>query len=395
MLEKKMFLASEYRHHILLYQRFVDDILVIWQGDVKLFQEMVEKANRSHPTIRFTTEIAKKKLHFLDIEMTIEEGGIVTNLFRKPTDRNNLLHTGSFHNPKCIKGIPKGQLLRARRIASKEEGYDKAARTLKGRFMEKGYAPYGLDKLIEEVKEIPREELLKAKESRVRQERIPFVSQFGKQSREIESIIKKYWPILSTDKALSNICKQAPMFCYKRGKSIKDKLCKAELETKCRMQTIFHSTPQVGTFPCLNCVCCSSVIKGKYISHPTKGYKVNMKHYATCNTSSVVYLLKCPCGKVYIGQTSRSVKERIKEHKGNIRNYTPNTSTDTAVSRHFAEYHHNVAQLRWLVVEVVKQQTRGGDRKKALLQREAVWIKKLDSMQPAGLNDQWSVKCFL
>ncbi|OCT81575.1 hypothetical protein XELAEV_18028398mg [Xenopus laevis] len=96
-----------------------------------------------------------------------------------------------------------------------------------------------------------------------------------------------------------------------------------------------------------------------------------MKHYATRNTSSVVYLLKCPCGNIYIGQTSRCVKERIKEHKGNIRNFVPNK--DTMVSRHFSENQQNVSQLRWLVVEVVKIQTRAGDKKKSLLQRERNW----------------------
>ncbi|OCT97511.1 hypothetical protein XELAEV_18009739mg [Xenopus laevis] len=144
--------------------------------------------------------------------------------------------------------------------------------------MEKGYTQQFNDKLIQEVKEVPREALLKEKTNKRQQNRIPF-----------------------------------------KGKTIKDKLCKAELESKTRMQTIFQSTPQFSTFPCFNCVCCSSIIKGQYVSHPTKGYKIKMKHYATCTTSSVVYLLKCPCRKIYVGPTSRSVKERIKEHKGNIR----------------------------------------------------------------------------
>ncbi|OCT78244.1 hypothetical protein XELAEV_18029352mg [Xenopus laevis] len=100
----------------------------------------------------------------------------------------------------------------------------------------------------------------------------------------MEKTIKKYWPILKNDK-------------YKR------------------QERIFQGKEVTGTYPCLQCICWASVIKGNVVQHPTKRVKIHLKHYATCNTSSVVYMLKCPCGKVYVGQTVRAVKERIKEHK--------------------------------------------------------------------------------
>ncbi|OCT63280.1 hypothetical protein XELAEV_18044379mg [Xenopus laevis] len=97
----------------------------------------------------------------------------------------------------------------------------------------------------------------------------------------------------------------------------------------------------------------------------------------------------------YIGQTIRMVKERIKEHRNNIRNYKINTATDTPVSRHFHNEGHNVRQLRWLVLERITQTKRGGDVRKSLGQREAYWIKIMNTMAPAGLNDFWSLSPFL
>ncbi|OCT92625.1 hypothetical protein XELAEV_18015682mg [Xenopus laevis] len=70
-------------------------------------------------------------------------------------------------------------------------------------------------------------------------------------------------------------------------------------------------------------------------------------------------MLKCPCGIVYVGQTIRKVKERIKEHKGDIRNFKKDTATDTPVSRHFNMNKHHVSQLKWLVLEVVESPHRG------------------------------------
>ncbi|OCT68332.1 hypothetical protein XELAEV_18039631mg [Xenopus laevis] len=98
-------------------------------------------------------------------------------------------------------------------------------------------------------------------------------------------------------------------------------------------------------------------------------------------------------GILYIGQTIRMVKERIKEHRNNIRNYKISTATDTPVSRHFQG--HNVSQLRWLVLEKITQTKRGGDIRKSLGQREVYWIKRMNTMAPAGLNDHWSLSPFL
>ncbi|OCT72574.1 hypothetical protein XELAEV_18035554mg [Xenopus laevis] len=68
---------------------------------------------------------------------------------------------------------------------------------------------------------------------------------------------------------------------------------------------------------------------------------------------------------------------------------------DTSVSRHFSVNNHNQSQLKWLVLEVVCKPQRGGDMKKLLLQREAVLIKRLNSLVPFGLNEYWSIAPFL
>ncbi|OCT68805.1 hypothetical protein XELAEV_18040096mg, partial [Xenopus laevis] len=120
-----------------------------------------------------------------------------------------------------------------------------------------------------------------------------------------------------------------------------------------------------------------------------------MLYHTTCETKFVVYMLKCPCGMAYIGQTIRMAKERIKEHRNNIRNFKVNTATDTPVSRHFNSLGHNASQLRWLILERIIQAKRGGDMRKSLGQREAYWIKRMNTLTPNGLNDYWSLSPFL
>ncbi|OCT76207.1 hypothetical protein XELAEV_18031405mg [Xenopus laevis] len=181
------------------------------------------------------------------------------------------------------------------------------------------------------------------------------------------------------------------MFSYKKGSTLRDSFCPAEPHQPKRMRRIFKSNPNIGTFPCLNCVCCSSIIKGAVVQQPTTGNSIQLKHYATCETVGVVYILKCPRGNVFVGQTGRQAKARIKEHRGTLKMLNLTPTQDTSVSHHFNLCRHNMSQFKWLVLELIQEPQRGGDRQILLLQKEALWIKMVCALKPQGLNDQWSV----
>ncbi|OCT67322.1 hypothetical protein XELAEV_18038617mg [Xenopus laevis] len=95
----------------------------------------------------------------------------------------------------------------------------------------------------------------------------------------------------------------------------------------------FIGRTKKDTYACLNCVCCTLVNKGEKINHPLYGTFIQLKHYAACDTCNVVYLLKCPCGMVYLVQTARQLKTQIKGHRGNIRNCQKGIYTHRAAAR--------------------------------------------------------------
>ncbi|OCT65592.1 hypothetical protein XELAEV_18041830mg [Xenopus laevis] len=141
-------------------------------------------------------------------------------MFSKPTDRNTLLKPDSFHNPRNIKAIPKGQYIRAKCISSNIEQFQSVKASLTKKFLNRGYKKSELTPIIQEVSRLDRTELLKNKNcSKDKPNRIPFVSKFGKQSRNIEHIIKQYWPILQHDKKFGHLFAIPPLFCYTRGRS--------------------------------------------------------------------------------------------------------------------------------------------------------------------------------
>ena len=66
------------------------------------------------------------------------------------------------------------------------------------------------------------------------------------------------------------------------------------------------------------------------------------------------------------------------------------------MAKHYAEAQHGgPSSLRFIGIERILPPPRGGDILKKLAQREMYWIDFLNSMIPNGLNDDYSLKCFL
>ena len=102
---------------------------------------------------------------------------------------------------------------------------------------------------------------------------------------------------------------------------------------------------------CLNCnVCpyinCSSVLKSS-----SGTCHVNIDSPVDCNARNIVYLIEClKCRKQYIGQTGRSLKERISEHLG----YIQNSKITEPTGAHFNLPGHNISMLRASVIQKCK-----------------------------------------
>ncbi|CAJ0936653.1 unnamed protein product [Ranitomeya imitator] len=155
-------------------------------------------------------------------------------------------------------------------------------------------------------------------------------------------------------------------------------------------QRFLHS-PKMGTFPCLNCNQCSNVVKGNVIYHPHSGKKYYIKDFSTCNKTFAVYLIKCPFGHLYIGETTQAIKDRVSKHKSTIRC----KNVLLPIPHHFITAVHQVSQLKFQVIEHVSVPRRGGDRVRILKKREAFWIHELQTLSPHGLIREYDLLAFI
>ena len=91
-LEERLLLSSLKQH--LSWFRFIDDVDMWTHGDKEL-DEFLEHANIIHPSIKFTHEVSKTKMSFLDTTTTVKECNMTTDLYYKPTDKHQYLSPSS------------------------------------------------------------------------------------------------------------------------------------------------------------------------------------------------------------------------------------------------------------------------------------------------------------
>ena len=97
---------------IKLLKRFLDDIFMIFVGSTTTLHKLLNEINKIHPSIKLTmshTSLSSENgsakcdceesdsIPFLDVLCSIKDGKIVTDLYRKESDRNQYLLTSSCH----------------------------------------------------------------------------------------------------------------------------------------------------------------------------------------------------------------------------------------------------------------------------------------------------------
>ena len=118
--------------------RYRDDIFFLWEHGEEKLKGSIEHLNEKHATIKFTAELSKTSINFLDVTVSLVGGNITTDLYVKPTDSHQYLHSSSCHPYHCKKGIPYSQALRLNRICSDLHSFDRRCNDLEKWLIERG-----------------------------------------------------------------------------------------------------------------------------------------------------------------------------------------------------------------------------------------------------------------
>lgn len=95
--------------------RYIDDVFAIWQGNIESLTTVDEILKDSHPEIQFQVNTGGKSVPFMDMRIYyIDRNRIESDLYVKPTDRNQLLLYDNFHPPHVFRLIVRSPLLQVK-----------------------------------------------------------------------------------------------------------------------------------------------------------------------------------------------------------------------------------------------------------------------------------------
>ncbi|CAJ0934826.1 unnamed protein product [Ranitomeya imitator] len=257
-----------------------------------------------------------------DITLRVQENGeIYTDMYRKETSVNALLHSSSSHPPSTIRAIPIGQFLRARRICASDSSFERQAVDLGERFRQRGYSRRTVKRGYLRAKHTRRNDLLveRDKTKAMAWENQPrFISTFNHRWEEMRRIFDKHWSVLTTDLMLRDCLSTRPLMTARRSNNIKDLLVHSHYVAK--TQDPFKAGKQKsGFFPCGDCLACRNMVRSSTFTSSDGTREFKIKEHITCSTTFVVYYATCTCKLIYIGLTSRELRVRVREHVRDIK----------------------------------------------------------------------------
>ena len=189
--------------------------------------------------------------------------------------------------------------------------------------------------------------------------------------------MNKHWrAMVCQDEYLREVFKSPPLTAFKRQKNIKDNLIRAKVAMPSQTRPIRNNP---GMKRCGKwCTACPYVKEGKTIKiNSKKNWNINKN--VNCETRNIVYIIECQKCKInYVGESKRSLKERLADH----RSYVNREMINTATGAHFLKPGHNLSHLQISIVE--KQKNSDDSYRK---EREKYFINLFNSFY-RGMNQQ-------
>ena len=127
------------------------------------------------------------------------------------------------------KGFIKGEALRLLRTNSSQITFERNIRNFHNRLLERGYPAAILRKYLSEVKFADRKTALQQRNKSARKKLLPFVTQYHPALPSLKKILMGKWQLKQNQPRLREIFKEPPLISYRKGKSLKELLVRANL----------------------------------------------------------------------------------------------------------------------------------------------------------------------
>ena len=375
---------------VLAWFRFIDDIFFIFTGTLVELEQFFDDLNHTrHTTINFTMSYSQEKIDFLDTTIKIENGCLTSTLYTKPTDSHSYLLYDSCHPKHIMTSIPYSQFLRIRRICTHWTDFMANAMALVNYLVARNYPiVLVLDSLCK-VNKISRETALdgapNTQEPSQEKQKFYLITTYNPSNPNVKEIVKKHWQKFGRVKSTRMLLDTEIVFGHRNCPNLQDKLVRAKVPTP--RDPNLPPPKQKSCNRKKTCRYCPRICHTGTITNADQNRTYRTITKANCQSSNLVYAITCniceaPC--IYVGKTKNSIVKRFGHHWNDIQN-----NRDTTVARHFNYHGANVdPPFQIHVLEYIHRNPETQQGATILDEREKIWMARLNSYYPKGLNIQ-------
>jgi len=119
------------------YGRYIDDIFLIFEGSEERLHEFFQ--HWKIPELEIAWEYSQSTMHFLDVQVHINNGRLVTSIYEKNLNKHMYIPFSSAHPLAVKKGMVKAERMRFRYICSEERDWLAADKRLLQNLLRRGY----------------------------------------------------------------------------------------------------------------------------------------------------------------------------------------------------------------------------------------------------------------
>ena len=215
---------------ILFFKRFIDDIFLIWTGTVSELETFLTEINKLHKTIKFTAnyDFTTKSTTFLDTVITIKNGTLTTDLYRKPTDKVQYLLPTSCHPSHIFSNIPYSLALRLVRICSTPACLNQRLHELSVMLQSRNYNTNIVKAAIQKASLLDRSETLK-KVVKPQNDRVVLAITYHPCLTNVSTVLRTHWNTMTQDPTLKKVFTKPPMLAFKQPPNLRSLLVRARI----------------------------------------------------------------------------------------------------------------------------------------------------------------------
>ena len=310
---------STHLEKIMLWKRFIDDILMLFKGTKAECESLVTWLNSLLPgVVKLKYEFSYSRIVFLDLEIFIEDGILKTSIHVKPTNQQLYLEYSSNHPQHCKDSIPFSQALRVVERCTSSEDRDGQLSILKTKFEDRKYPPELIDRQFEKAKSRDRKSLIfqERRPNSKNDNKVRLIFTHSRANPPIHKWVRESKHLLRRNDKAKDIGKRIQV-ANNQPKNIQQLV----RGSNSRGGQDSEIPPDAGCHKCGKCrVVCPVLKEGNTFKsfNTEKTYKIKQK--VTCTTPWVIYLCSCQkCGGQYVGKSQTPFKQRHSNHKQEIK----------------------------------------------------------------------------